>query len=446
MVDDVVASPRGSVARAPRVALAILTLINLLNYLDRYVVAAVAEALKRSPLHPSDAQIGLLQSGFIVVYMLVAPVFGALGDTRSRTRLIGWGIALWSVATALGGLAWSYLSLLGARALVGIGEAAYATIAPALLADLFPLRLRARAFAIFFAATPVGAALGYVLGGTVGAQFGWRAAFLVAGVPGLVLAVFAFLLHDPPRGAHDGAGVDATRPSGAAHATPTLGAASDVHARPRGWRAYTSLLRNRRYVVTVLGYAAYTFALGGIAWWMPAFLERVRGLSPIVATRNFGLMVVVTGFAGTFAGGWVADYFLRYSRQSYLWVAGLTTLAAVPLTVVAFSAAAPSAFWLSLTVAELLLFASTGPINSVVVDVVSPTMRASAMALNILAIHVLGDVPSPYLIGLISDRSSLQHAVMIIPIALLVGGVIWTVAAWSGPGARGSALAPVRGA
>ncbi|HEX6967054.1 MAG TPA: MFS transporter [Gemmatimonadaceae bacterium] len=429
-------------------ALAVLTLINLLNYLDRYVVAAVAEALKRSPLNPSDAQIGLLQSGFIIVYMLAAPVFGTLGDTRSRTRLIGWGIALWSVATALGGFARSYLSLLGARALVGIGEAAYATIAPALLADFFPIQRRARAFAIFFAATPVGAALGYVLGGTVGAHFGWRAAFFVAGVPGLLLAVLAFALHDPPRGAQDGVDADTTRADEAAQATSAPGAtpatAPSAQERPRGWRAYVALLGNRRYVITVLGYAAYTFALGGIAWWMPAFLERVRGLSPVVATRNFGLMVVVTGFAGTFAGGWVADYFLRYTRQSYLWVAGLTTLAAVPLTIVAFSAVAPSAFWLSLTVAEMLLFASTGPINSVVVDVVSPTMRASAMALNILAIHVLGDVPSPYLIGLISDRSSLQHAVMIIPVAVLVGGVIWTVAAWSGLGTRGSGLVTAR--
>ena len=426
--EDTVASTLASVARAPRVALAILTLINLLNYLDRYVVAAVAEAIKHSPLHPTDAQIGLLQSGFIVVYMLAAPVFGTLGDTRSRTRLIGYGIAIWSVATALGGLARSYASLLFARALVGIGEAAYATVAPALLADYFPLRLRGRAFAIFFAATPVGAALGYVLGGTVGQYLGWRSAFFVAGVPGLLLAALVFVLHDPPRGAQDDVEQDTV---GAHGALPT------ERGGRRTWSTYVALLENRRYVLTVLGYAAYTFALGGIAWWMPAFLERVRGLSPTAATRNFGLMVVATGFAGTFAGGWVADLLLRYTRQSYLWVAGVTTLAAVPLTVVAFTAVAPSAFWFSLTVAELLLFASTAPVNSVVVEVVPPAMRASAMALNILAIHVLGDVPSPYLIGLISDHSSLRQAVLIIPVAVLVGGVIWTVTAWSGGGARG---------
>src|ERR1700747_2349517 len=150
-------------ARLARTGLVVLTCINLFNYVDRYVVAALGESLRHSPLHVSDPQVGLPTSGFIVVYMLAAPVFGTLGDRGSRARLIAAGIFIWSVATAVGGLAWSFVSLLGARALVGIGEAAYGTISPSLLADYFPRRYRGRVFSIFFAAIPVGTALGYVV-------------------------------------------------------------------------------------------------------------------------------------------------------------------------------------------------------------------------------------------------------------------------------------------
>src|SRR5881296_4462226 len=252
-----------SVRRARR-ALVVLTLINLFNYLDRWIVAALAESMKHSELQLSDTQLGWLMTGFIVVYMLAAPLFGVLGDTRSRTRLIGLGVGIWSVATALAGFARSYGSLFAARAAVGVGEAAYGTISPALLADYFPREQRGRVFAVFFAAIPVGAALGYVVGGLVDHFFGWRSAFFVAGVPGLVLAALALRLYDPPRGAQD--------PDAAAVAGPhsvTLG-----HA-PRAPNA--ALVRNRPYVLTVLGYAAYTFAIGALAFWTPAFLERTRG-------------------------------------------------------------------------------------------------------------------------------------------------------------------------
>src|SRR2546422_9550196 len=298
-------SPAGgleSVRRARR-ALVVLTLINLFNYLDRWIVAALNESIKHSELRPSDAQLGFLMSGFIVVYMLAAPLFGVLGDTRSRTRLIGLGVGIWSVATALAGFARSYGSLFAARAAVGVGEAAYGTISPALLADYFPREQRGRVFAVFFAAIPVGAALGYVVGGLVDHYLGWRQAFFVAGVPGLVLAALAVRLDDPPRGAQDSAGGGTP----GAHAASLGGAARAAHA---------ALVRNRPYVLTVLGYAAYTFAIGALAFWTPAFLERTRGIPQARATVQFGAIVVATGFIGTYVGGWIGDYFLRVSRQA----------------------------------------------------------------------------------------------------------------------------------
>jgi len=396
--------------------------INLVNYLDRYLVAALTESLKHSELHPSDTQLGLLMTGFLVVYLLVAPVFGALGDTRSRPRLLGIGVAVWSVATAASGLVRSYGALFAARAVVGIGEAAYGTISPALLADSFPRARRGRVFSIFFAAMPVGAALGYVVGGLIDHYFGWRYAFFVAGVPGLVLAALALRLYDPPRGVQDA-------PEGQAIGE-TGGARAPRGGPPRA--AYAALLRNRPYVLTVLGYAAYTFAIGALAFWTPSFLERARGIPKAQATVQFGAIVVATGFLGTYGGGWLGDYALRVSKQAYLWVSGLVTLAAAPLTLLALAATTPAVYWTAIVAAELCLFASTGPINSAIVNLVSPHMRATAVALSIFAIHVLGDVPSPSLVGAISDARSLDQAVLIIPVAVLVGGAIWTYAAWRG--------------
>src|SRR5437764_11715999 len=195
--------------RAARYALAVLTFINLFNYLDRWVVAAVVESIKKSELHLSDTQLGFIGTGFIVVYTLTSPLFGALGDRKSRPPLIALGVAVWSVATSLAGFARGFLSLFVARSTVGVGEAAYGTIAPALLADSFPIERRGRVLSVFFAAIPIGSAAGYILGGLVDQHFGWRAAFWIAGAPGLLLALLVLAVKDPPRGAHDAAPRDA---------------------------------------------------------------------------------------------------------------------------------------------------------------------------------------------------------------------------------------------
>jgi len=415
---------------AARLGLGVLAFINLFNYLDRYIVPPLFESLKHSELHPSDAQLGYLMSGFVLVYTLTAPVFGFFGDRRKRPRLLALGVLVWSVATALGGFARSIGQLLAARATVGVGEAAYATIGPALLADYFPRARRGRAFAVFYAAVPVGAALGYVVGGLVDHHFGWRRAFFVAGIPGVLLALLALRLHDAPRGVHDGV---ASEP--VPHESLDFwGRVVDIWDR---LVAYLELFSNRPYRLTVLGYAGYTFALGGIAAWMPVFLERVRGLPGAAATVRFGAIVVATGLVGTFAGGWLGDRLLQRTREAYLWVSAVATLLAAPLILVALTVADPAVFWTAIVIAELLMFASTGPINSAIVNAVSPGMRAMAMAVSIFAIHILGDVPSPALVGWISDRHSLATAVLILPIAALIGGVVWAWGAWVG-GARGS--------
>jgi MFS transporter, Spinster family, sphingosine-1-phosphate transporter len=399
--------------RMARRALAVLTFINLFNYVDRLIVPPLVESLRASELHLNDVQAGLLGSGFIMVYMATSPVFGMLGDRGKRTGLIALGVGIWSLATTLGGFARSFLALFFARASVGIGEAAYGTIAPSLLADYFPKKKRGRVFAVFFAAIPIGSALGYVIGGLVDQHFGWRAAFFIAGAPGLLLAFLILGLREPERGAQDEAD------------DPRVASVS----KAAGWVSYRRLLSNRPYLLTVLGYAAYTFALGGLAFWMPTFLERVRGVSKAAATVQFGGIVVATGFVGTFAGGWIGDYFLPRARHAYLLVSGIATLVAVPFCIGALVSPTPSVYLTSLVIAELLIFASTGPINSAIVNYVAPTERASAVALSIFGIHFLGDVPSPTLIGWISKASSLDRAVLVVPVAVLIGGIIWTYGA-----------------
>jgi MFS family permease len=426
------ADPASDSSRAPavaaipgvRLALVVLTLTNFLNYLDRFVLSSLVESLKRSELHLSDTELGALATGFILVYMLASPVFGILGDRGRRSRLIGAGVALWSIATALGGFAGRFATLFAARSSVGVGEAAYGTIAPALLADAFPPARRGRVFAVFYAAIPIGSAAGYILGGLIDQHFGWRAAFFVAGAPGLALAWLAARLPDPPRGGQDLAAATAGAPAPSA---------ARAHAAPRtALGSYAELLRNRPYRLIVLGYAAYTFALGALAFWAPAFLERVRGMSPAHATVQFGAIVVATGFGGTFFGGWLGDRLLPRWRESYLWVSGVATLAAAPVALVAFVAPSRPVYMGAIVVTELLLFISTGPINSAIVNVVAPGQRATAVALSILAIHLLGDVPSPPLVGILSDHSSLGQAFLVLPAAIAVGGLVWLYAAWRG--------------
>jgi len=411
-------APGAVTARLAARGLAVLTLINLFNYLDRFVVASLVESLRASELRLTDTQAGALMTGFIVVYMVASPFFGVLGDRGSRPRLLALGVFVWSLATAAAGLAKSFASLFAARAAVGIGEASYGTIAPSLLADYFSKEKRGRIYAIFFCAIPIGSALGYIVGGYADTHLGWRAAFFVAGLPGVLLAFLALTLPDPPRGASDAGEAGEALPEGV--------------STKAGWSSYLALAKNRPFRIAVLGYAAYTFGIGGMAFWMPAFLERVRGVPKEAATVQFGLVVVVTGFVGTFAGGFVGDALLKRTKEAYLWVSGVATLLSVPFAFVALTVPNPRVYLPALIVAQLLVFASTGPINSAIVNDVLPWQRATAVAACNFTIHVLGDVPSPPLLGALSDASSLQSAVLLVPIAFLVGGTIWTWGALSG--------------
>ena len=402
--------------RLARRGLVVLTMINLFNYLDRYVVAALIKSLKEPDgLSLTDFQAGSLSTSLIVVYGITSPIFASLAARASRPRVLALGVGIWSIATALGGLVGSFIGLLAVRGLVGVGEAAYGTIAPALLADYFPRARRGFVFSVFFSAIPLGTALGYVLGGFVNKHFGWRPAFYIAGLPGLALAYLALRLPDPPRGCHD----------------DLPGGHGAVGGRVR-WATYRGLIRIRSYRLAVLGYAAATFAAGGLAYWMITFLERVRGESESSATIKFGVVIAGTALTGTFLGGIVGDRLLRRTKHAYLWMSGVSTLLAAPFVLLALVLQDPTLYFGAIVVGGILLFASTGPINSAIVNAVPTEHRVPALAMSIFAIHFLGDVPSPPLIGIASDATSLGTAILMVPIAVVVAGAIWTYAAWRG--------------
>jgi MFS family permease len=385
--------------------LTIVTLLNLLNYIDRYILAAVLPRMQ-SDLSLSNSQAGLLATAFLVTYFLTSPVFGALGDRLSRTRLMSVGVVAWSVATAATGFMRNFAQLLTTRSCVGVGEAAYATISPALLTDYFPKQQRGRAFSIFYVAIPVGAAAGYLLGGFIEAALGWRAAFYAVGLPGVAMGLLALTAADPPRGsAEDAVPADATEP---------------VAAVLRG------LCANYAYVGTVLGYVAYTFALGGLQLWMPKFLSENRGLDLSQADFMVGGLTVVAGLGGTFIGGYLGDLVSSRLKHGQLWVSGLSSVAAIVPTWLALTVSSTPGYIVWLFIAELLLFLSTGPVNVEIVNVVPVHTRAMAMAVSIFTIHLFGDAISPPIVGWLADLSSLARAVLIMPLAVALSGLLWT--------------------
>ena len=399
-------SPHPS-AGAASYALALVTLCNFVNYIDRYILAAVLPRIK-TDLSLSDTQLGLLANAFLVSYFLTAPIFGRLGDRGSRPRILGLAVALWSVTTAAAGLARNFGQLILARASVGIGEAAYSTIAPPLLADYFSVRRRGRAFAIFYVALPVGAAMGFLLGGLLERAFGWRGAFYAVGLPGLALAALVLMLPDPPRAVSD------EQPAGEAVSMAVV---------------VRALSRNFTYVGAVLGYTAYTFALGGLAIWMPTYLERVRGFELTQANLFVGGMTAAAGLGGTFVGGFVGDHLSLRFRQGHLWLSGVSTLVATVPAWVALTAASPLAYQSSLFVAEFLLFLCAGPINVVIVSAVPSGMRAMAMAMCIFVIQALGGALSPPIIGVLADLGGLARAVTIVPVSIALAGLLWIATA-----------------
>jgi MFS family permease len=365
----------------PIFALVVLFLMNLLNYIDRYSFFAVGVDIKRS-FEIDDFWYSVLGVAFMVVYTVVSPLMGWLGDRYDRRMLLSCGVALWSFATVGSAFSYDFYHMFFWRSLLGVGEASYGVIAPALIADLFPVEKRGRAMGVYYLALPLGGALGYGIGGWIGDHWGWSRAFLVVGLPGLVAAVAGLMIHDPGRGAAEGV----------QHAKED---------RPK-WGDYLRLFTIPTYVLNTIGMAAVTFATGAYAVHGANFYQTVRGMSMTEATTSIGILTAVAGLLGIALGSGLADYGTRFTKRSYLLLAALVTAGAVPLALFAILDSERIGSLAMLFGAMVLLSMVLGPCNTVIANVVPANKRASGYALYIFLIHVFGDISSPVILGWIS--------------------------------------------
>ncbi|MDB5297987.1 MAG: transporter, partial [Phycisphaerales bacterium] len=367
-------------APGARKALLLLLAINLFNYIDRQILSAVEEPISRE-FGVSQGKMGTLMTAFLLTYMVVSPVFGWLADRVSRWLLIGVGVIVWSLASGGSGLATTFGALFLMRCLIGVGEGAYGPVAPTVISDLYPVAVRGKVLSWFYVAIPVGSALGYVFGGLFAAPGKWHWAFLMTIPPGILLGVLCFFMRERRGGGRPGAAV------------------ADAPARRATAADYKRLLRNRSYVLNCLAMTALTFALGGIAFFMPRYLSTAKGIPLGQANFWFGAVTAAAGLVATLAGGMAGDALRKRFGGAYFLVSAAGMLAGFPLFLAMLYATSPWAIWTLIFLAVFCLFFNTGPSNTALANVTHPSIRATAFAANIFVIHALGDAISPWVIG-----------------------------------------------
>ncbi len=423
--------------RDAKKAVALLLTINLFNYIDRYILAAVVPNIS-ADFHLSPERAGLLSTAFLYAYMIGAPILGRLAERVSRWWIIAGSVAVWSLATGLTGLtgrfaafSWGFSMLLASRVIVGIGEAGYGPAAPTLISDYFSIEKRGKVMALFYVAIPVGSALGYVIGGQMNEWRGWRSAFYIVVAPGLILAALSWFMREPhphrPRVASNGS----------------------LRGDAR------TLFRIPSFVLNTAAMTAMTFAIGGISFWIPTYMaERLaeqQGLpllgalgsfdtfgavgameqsNKILAEVNtkFGIIVVIAGIVSTLAGTWLGEKLRPRFSGAYFTVSGIAIVLAFPCTFAILKLPFPYA-WIALFGAVFFLFFNTGPANTALANVTSPAIRATAFALNIFVIHALGDAISPPLIGWVKSNTNWDTAFTLVSLMMVLASVLWFIAA-----------------
>jgi len=398
---------RARPSSAAKTALFLLLGVNLFNYIDRQILAALEPDIRATFFAADDVhamtKTGLLGDAFFVTYMISAPILGFLADRFSRWIIVGSAVILWSLASGGSGLAATFSILFATRVLVGIGEGGYGPAAPTILADLFPIETRGRIMAIFCSAIPVGSALGYVIGGLVGAHMGWRWAFYLVTPPGLLLGLLCFWQRDP-RAAADHLAQKSPR---------------------RSVRDYLNLFRTRSYLINCIAMTLMTFVTGGLGFWIPAYL-RYRDQSPAVGMTIFGLITVVAGLVSTLLGGVIADKLRSRLPGSYFWVSGIGMLIACPIFIVALYIPFPAA-WIAMFLAIFFLFLNTGPSNTALANVSLPAVRATAFAASIFVIHAFGDVQAFWLLGYIGGHINMHVAFLFVSGIIFLSGLVWLI-------------------
>ena len=380
-----------------RKVLIMIFAISLFNYIDRQVLYAVFPLIK-ADLKLSDMQLGFLASAFMIVYMCFAPVIGYFGDRIKRPIIIGASAIFWSVATIFTGFAKNYSHLIFARSAVGIGEAGYGPVSPSYLAEWFPAKGRARIMSIYALAIPLGSAIGYLLGGALGESFGWRNAFFIVAVPGILLGIAALFLKETPE-----------------------------KIKQRGkikFGEYEAIFKNKTFLFLIFSMAVGTFSIGGLAAWMPSYFVRQFSLSVAKAGFLFGSITVVAGIMGNLSGGWIADALKKKIKRAYFVVGYMSFFLSVPFGVMAVLTDNFQLAVFMLFMAEFFVFMHAGPYHAAIVDIIPLKMRSMAFAVCIFIIHAFGDAVSPTLIGYVSDLHGLRIAVFMCMLFILFAGFL----------------------
>ncbi len=372
--------------------LAILALINFVNFADRLVVPPLFPLL-REEFHLSSAQLGSLQTLLQIVLAMATIPFGLMADRMSRTRIIAAGVVFWSLATFLSGLAQSFALLLMARALVGVGEAAYAPAAQSMISGAFPVESRARAQAVFAAGMLLGGTTGLALGGIIGEYLGWRPAFFLVGIPGLIFAVFAWRLKEPPRGPKS-------------ELVPI-----------------TRLLRVPAYTSLIVSGVLVTFASLAFITWGPDFVQRWKDFTPGEAGVSLGVTVSVASVLGVLVGGYVADFLQKRFPYGRIMTVVLAFLAAAPFLIWGLATEEKSLVLVALFIGAFFMSWYHGPVTAVIHDLTPRRAHATSVGVYMFATQLLGGMFGPFVVGKIDDLSNLRLGLQVSVGVMVIGAL-----------------------
>ena len=359
-----------------------------MNFYDRQVIGAVGEPIRKEWML-SDTQLGTLGTAFILMYAIVGLPLGRLADKFTRKTILGYGVAAWSALTAVSGMVPGFSWLFASRLGVGVGEASCAPAANSMIGDLFPARRRALALSLFMMGLPIGLFLSYRISGIISQAYGWREAFYFAAIPGLILAILAFTIKEPQRGATE-LSVHAMKqrpgnPYWVVLYIPTM-----------GWIIISGLLHNYN------AYAVNTF--------LPSFLIRVHHLGIKDATNIASIVLGAVGIIGMLLGGWLGDYWSRHRRNGKMLLAGIAIAIAAPLMLFALLLEPGEivAFMLLMGTATMLTFTYYANVYASIQEVIEAPLRGTAMALYFFAMYLLGGSFGPVITGMLSDHFANQ--------------------------------------
>lgn len=393
----------------PNKTLFFLTAINILNYLDRYLLNAVLPLIIVD-LVLTNEEGGRLVAAFVFGYAVFSPFFGYLGDRCSRPKLMAIGVLAWSLATLGSGLASTFIGLLIFRACVGVGEAGFTSVVPGYIKDHVPdpIELNSK-LSIFYAAIPAGAALGYVVGGYIAKYYSWKTVFFVGGLPGIGLALYLLTLSES-----------------AQRVLPKINMREGIR----------KILAVKTLWFAIAGYVFNGFALAGIAAFVGVYGVSI-GFELHEIDTIFGGILVVTGTVGTLVGGKLAGRLSRKANSpisSMLFFSGIASAIGVPFLVLAFSVSGPTPFLLACFLGELFVFASLAPVNSVIVLAAPSGLVTLTQGITILALNLGGAFSAPLLVGAMADHVSLGLGLQLCSVALALSGFFWILGSYMAEG------------